>query len=146
MCYFCQGESGNNIRFKTSFTQKISNYMNAFLSLGRWLFPIPFAVFGLIHVMDTSQMADRIPTYLPVPIFWVYLAGAGLVAAATAMLLGKYDKLAATLLAVELLLFVLLLHLPKLVGGDSSALAVMLKDLSLSGAAMLYAQHYAKDR
>ena len=120
--------------------------MNAFLSLGRWLFPIPFAIFGLIHVMDTSQMADRIPTYLPVPIFWVYLAGAGLVATATAMLLGKYDKLAATLLAGELLLFVLLIHLPKLVGGDPTALAVMMKDLSLSGAAMLYAQHYAKDR
>lgn len=120
--------------------------MNAFLSLGRWLFAIPFAVFGLIHFMDTTQMADRIPSYLPVPVFWVYLAGGGLIAAATAMLLGKYDKLAAIILAIELLLFVTLLHLPRVIGSDQSVLAEMMKDLSLSGAAMLYAQYVAKDR
>lgn len=119
--------------------------MNAFLSVGRWLFPIPFAMFGLIHFMDTTQMADRIPSYLPVPIAWVYLAGLGLIGAAVAMLLGKYDKLAATLLAVELLLFILMIHLPKLVGSDPSAMSHMLKDLSLAGAAMMYAQRYAKD-
>lgn len=120
--------------------------MNAFLSLGRWLFAIPFAIFGLIHFMDTTQMADRIPSYLPVPVFWVYLSGGGLIAAATAMLLGKYDKLAAIILAIELLLFVTLLHLPRVIGSDQSVLAEMMKDLSLSGAAMLYAQYVAKDR
>ncbi len=123
--------------------------MNAFLSLGRWLFPIPFAIFGLMHFMKASQMATMIPNYLPAPIVWVILAGAGLVAAALAMLIGKYDKLAATLLAGELLLFVLLLHLPAVTAGGESAqmsMGNLLKDLSLAGAAMLYATYVAKDR
>ena len=123
--------------------------MNAFLSLGRWLFPIPFAIFGLMHFMKASQMATMFPNYLPAPIVWVILAGAGLVAAALAMLIGKYDKLAATLLAAELLLFVLLLHLPAVTaGGENSQMSMgnLLKDLSLAGAAMLYATYVAKDR
>lgn len=120
--------------------------MNAFLSLGRWLFAIPFAIFGLLHFMNGSQMVDMIPTYLPVPYLWLFLAGAGLIAASVAMLLGKYDKLAATLLSVELLLFVLLLHLPAIMRGEQMVMAVLLKDLTLAGAALLYAQYVAKDR
>lgn len=120
--------------------------MHTVLSLGRWLFPIPFAIFGLMHFMDTSQMADKIPSYLPVPIFWVYLAGTGLIGAAVAMLLGKYDKLAATLLAIELMLFIVLLHLPAIMGGDKMVMSHLLKDLALAGAAMFYAQYVAKDR
>jgi len=120
--------------------------MNAFLSLGRWLFAIPFAIFGLLHFMNGSQMVDMIPTYLPVPYLWLFLAGAGLVSASVAMLLGKYDKLAATLLGVELILFVLLLHLPAIMRGEQMAMSVLLKDLTLAGAALLYAQYVAKDR
>lgn len=123
--------------------------MNAYLSLGRWLFSVPFAVFGLIHFMNASQMAAKVPDYLPVPMAWGLLAGAGLLAAAIAMLFGKYDKLAATLLSVELLLLVLLLDLPAVMARDAgmeAALGDMLKDLSLSGAAMLYAAYIARDR
>jgi uncharacterized membrane protein YphA (DoxX/SURF4 family) len=120
--------------------------MNAFLSLGRWLFAIPFAIFGLFHFMNSGQMADAIPSYLPVPVAWVYLAGIGLLGASAAMLLGKYDKLAAILLAGELVLFVLMLHLPKVIGGDQMAMGNLLKDLALAGGALLYAQYIAKDR
>lgn len=120
--------------------------MNAFLSLGRWIFPIPFAVFGLLHFMNGSQMVGMIPSYLPVPYLWLYLAGIGLLGASIAMLLGKYDKLAATLLACELILFVLMLHIPAVMGDNPMAMGSLLKDLSLAGAAMLYAQYVAKDR
>ena len=123
--------------------------MTAFLSLGRWFFAIPIAIFGFFHFMNASQMSPMLPNYLPAPMVWLFIAGAGLLAAATAMLLGKYDKLAATLLSVELLLFVLLLHLPAVMaGGENSQMAMssLLKDLSLSGAAMLYATYIAKDR
>lgn len=123
--------------------------MNAYLSLGRWLFAIPLAVFGLIHFMNASQMAAKVPDYLPVPMAWALLAGTGLLAAAVAILLGKYDKLAATLLSVELLLFVMLVDFPAIMAGagaNTVALEDLLKGLSLSGGAMLYATYIAKDR
>lgn len=87
-----------------------------------------------------------VPTYMPAPAVWVMLGGAGLVAAAVAMLIGKYDKLACTLLAIYLLAMVVMVHLPGAMGGSISAQFLLFKDMALAGAAMLYAQHLAKDR
>ena len=95
-------------------------------------------------------MADYVvPSYMPVKIVWVFLSGAGLIAAAVSMYIGKYDKLATTLLAIFLLLLVLMVHLPgAMAGGEGAqnATSMLLKDLGLAGAAMLYATHVAKDR
>ena len=123
--------------------------MNAFLSLGRWFFPLPFALFGLTHFMETEAMANLVvPSYMPAKEIWVYLGGAGLIAAAVSMLIGKYDKLAATLLAVFLIILVVMVHMPAAMDGArrAAALPSLMKDLSLAGAAMIYAMHIAKDR
>ncbi len=123
--------------------------MNAFLSLGRLIFPLPFLVFGLFHFMNATQMAGAVPTYFPAPIAWVYLTGASLVAAAVGMYLGKYDKLAATLLSVFMLILILTVHLPGAMSGtemSQMSVSMLLKDLGLMGGAMLYATYVAKDR
>lgn len=123
--------------------------MNAYLSLGRWFFAIPFAVLGLFHLMDADAMSVIVPTYMPAKAIFVYISGAGLIAASLGMVTGKYDKLAAVLLSVFLILLVIMVHAPAAMsGGPSSQMAKMmlLKDLSLSGAAMLYAAYLAKDR
>lgn len=95
-------------------------------------------------------MADYVvPAYMPAKVIWVYLSGAGLIAATVSMLIGKYDKLATTLLAVFLLLLVVMVHLPGAMSGTEAAQAsvsMLLKDLSLAGASMMYALLYAKDR
>ncbi|MFM1912601.1 MAG: hypothetical protein RIR51_439 [Bacteroidota bacterium] len=33
--------------------------------LGKYLFPIPFAVFGVLHLMNADAMAGMVPAYLP---------------------------------------------------------------------------------
>jgi len=123
--------------------------MNAFLSLGRWLFPVPFAVFGLFHFMNAQGMTGIVPGYMPAPIVWVYLTGAALIACAISMYIGKYDKLAATLLAVFMLILVLTVHLPGAMAGtemSQMSISMLLKDLGLAAGAMIYAQYVAKDR
>ncbi len=121
--------------------------MNAFLSLGRWFFIIPFALFGTLHFLNAQSMADQVvPNYLPAKTIWVYVAGTGMIAAAICMLSEKYDKLAATLLAIMLLGFVILVHMPNATSGNQFALPSLLKDLALAGAAMMYAQKWATDR
>jgi putative oxidoreductase len=123
--------------------------MNAFLSLGRWIFPITFLVFGVFHFMNAQAMADYVvPAYMPAKLVWVYLSGAGLIAAAISMYIGKFDKLATTLLAVFLLIVILTVHLPGAIGGGEGAqnsVSMLLKDLGLMAASMLYALHSAKD-
>lgn len=124
--------------------------MNAFLSLGRWIFPIPFAIFGLMHFMNAQMMADYVvPAYMPAKALWVYLSGAGLIGAAVSMYIGRYDRLGTALLAVMLLLIVLMVHLPGAMAGGEGAqtsMSMLLKDLGLMAGAMIYAQNLAKDR
>lgn len=124
--------------------------MNAFLSLGRWIFPIPFALTGLLQFMNAQMLAEQVvPPYMPFKLLWVYLSGAGLIAAAASMYLEKYDKLATALLAIMLLLIVLLVHVPGAMSGDHRApvsMSMLLKDTGLMAASMLYALHLAKDR
>ena len=123
--------------------------MNAFLSLGRWFFALPFSLFGLMHLLEGETMAQLVvPSYLPFKVLWLDFRGIGLIAAAISMLLGKLDKLATTLLAIFLLLMVFMLHIPNAMGGGEAArlaLSTLLKDISLAGGAMMYAKHYAQD-
>lgn len=124
--------------------------MNAFISLGRRLFPIPFAVFGLFHLMNAQVMADYVvPAYMPAKVVWVYLSGAGLIAGAVSMWIGKMDKLASVLLAVMLLLIILMVHLPGAMAGGEGAqnsVSMVLKDLGMMAGCLIYAQTLAKDR
>jgi hypothetical protein len=58
---------------------------------------------------------------------------------------GKLDKLAATLLAVLLFVFVALVHIPKAATGDFLGIIATMRDTCMAGAALLYAALVAKD-
>lgn len=117
--------------------------MNALLRLGKYFFALPFIVFGLLHFMGADAMAGMVP--IPGGAIWVYVTGLAMLAAGVSMLIGKYDKLAALLLGVLMIVYVLSIHLPAVMGGDQMAMPGVLKDLALAGGAWLYALHVSKD-
>ncbi len=108
------------------------------MNAGKYLFAIPFAVFGIFHF----AFAENMKGLAFGSSILVYLTGAALIAAAVSMLIGKLDKLAAVLLAVFLLLTAFLVHLEAAQGGDAGNL---LKDIMLAGASLMYAKTMAKD-
>lgn len=108
-------------------------------NLGKYLYIAPIAIFGLMHFAAGEQMSGMVPGWLPFPVVWVYLTGLSLVAAAVALVINKKAKLAMTLLGVELVIFVLLIHIPTVIGGDQMAMPMVLKDLSMAGAAFFIA-------
>lgn len=112
--------------------------MNAILNAGKWLFAIPFLVFASFHFLNTEMLAGVAPFGGKAI---VYITGLALIAAPISMMIGKYDKLAAVLLSVMLLLFAILVHAP----GGAESMGNLLKDLSLAGAALMYAKYVAKD-
>jgi uncharacterized membrane protein YphA (DoxX/SURF4 family) len=59
-------------------------------------------------------------------------------------MLGKYDKLAAILLAVMLFIFAFVVQLPQQ-GSNSMWIASFLKDIGLAGGALMIADKYARD-
>ncbi len=109
---------------------------NVTLTTGKYLFAIPFLVFGIFHFMDAQGMAGMVPGFIPGGVFWVYLTGAALIAAAVSVFIGKKTVLAMQLLALMLIIFVLTIHLPATLS-DMNAAPNLLKDLSLAGGALL---------
>lgn len=114
--------------------------MNAVLNLGKYFFAIPFAVFGILHFIGADAMAAMAPG----GVIMVYITGLAHLAAAAAIFMGKYDKLAAVLLALMLIIFALAVHLPNM-AADGNELGNILKNIALAGGALMYAQTLAKD-
>ncbi len=118
----------------------MENLIAPLTKIGRYLLALPMAVFGLLHFMGAEQMAGMVP--VPGGVIWVYVTGIALVAAGVAIILQKKARLAAALLAILVLIFVLTIHLPAvLAGGDGGqmAMAGLLKDLAIAGGALVYA-------
>mgnify|MGYP006883065791 FL=1 len=119
--------------------------MNNFKSIGRYLFTVPFALFGLMHLMMANDMAGMVPTWLPGGVFWVYLTGLALIAAGVSFVIQKHTYLAGLLTAALMLVFVLTIHLPGVIGGNMMAMSGLLKDLGLAGGALMLASNYQQD-
>ncbi len=110
-------------------------------NVARMIFAATLALFGLFHFLGATAMAGMVPSYLTfIPgEIWVYVTGLCLLAAAAAIVLERQVKLACYLLALMLVLFVLLLHLPNLGNPEKGQMAMvsMLKDMAMAMCAIL---------
>ncbi len=113
--------------------------MNTLKTAGRIVYAVPMFVFGLNHFMNTAAMTGMVPGFLPVKAFWVYLTGVALIAAAISIIAQYKARLASILLAVMLLSFVALIHIPGMMQGMQSAMPNLLKDTALAGGALVIA-------
>ena len=117
-------------------------------TVGRFLYAIPMAVFGLFHLMNGSAMAGMVP--IPGGAVWVYLTGVALLAAAVAIVSGKQARLALQLLGLMLLIFAVSIHLMGVVNAPDAAagqasMTNLLKDTALAGAAWFMSGHVGGD-
>jgi uncharacterized membrane protein len=109
-------------------------------------FAMPMGVFGTEHLVDASDMAQAVPSWMPAHLFWAYLVGVALIAAALSIILNKHARLAATLLGSMLLVFVALIHIPNIVAEHGARLfwTIALRDTSFSGGAFALAGSLSK--
>ena len=95
-------------------------------------------VFGATHFRYVEFVANLVPAWLPPSqIFWAFATGVAHLAAGLALLSGIRASLGATLLAIMMALFVLFVHIPRVIASPDEHLEwVMLGvALSLSGSA-----------
>ncbi len=85
---------------------------------GRWLIAAALVVFGVQHFMYSRFVADFMPAWIPGRLFWAYAAAVGFFSAALCFIAAtpsaaarRLAPLAATLLGVMFLLFLLSVHL-----------------------------------
>ncbi len=108
-------------------------------TIGKYVYATPILILGAFHFLKADAYVGGVPSYIPFPLFWVYFTGAALVAAAVSIFINKKTKLATTLLAVLLGIFIVLVHFKGAASGDVPSVVGLLKDLGLLGGALVIA-------
>jgi uncharacterized membrane protein len=83
--------------------------------VGRFLFAAALVIFGVQHFMYAKFIATLIPSWIPEHLFWTYFVGAVFVAVALSIATKIRGRLAASLLGLMFLLWVVVLHTPRII-------------------------------
>jgi uncharacterized membrane protein YphA (DoxX/SURF4 family) len=115
--------------------------LDKLILFGPVFYAAPLAAFGTEHFTLTEAIASIVPPWIPWHTFWAYFIGACFIAAALSMVTGIQARLAASLLALNFFLFVVLMDIPAWIENprDRIALALVLRELSFSGGALALA-------
>lgn len=134
--------------------------MNKILNLGKYLFPLSFLLYLGLHLGKPETGAAFVPDYLPFPFFWNYFTAVCVLLFITSAVIGKYDKLAYSLMALYTLLMALMVHLPRALGFESGLETMManpdvqkelemvnvFRNLMVTGALLGFAKYVARDK
>ena len=78
------------------------------VKISRYIFALMLIVFGLQQFQDLDFMTAKIPLFMPLRSFWVYLTGIALIVAGVSVIINKKARLAAFALGIYLLIVNLL--------------------------------------
>jgi hypothetical protein len=114
--------------------------------VGRYLYALPLFIFGTQHLIYAKFVATLVPAWIPGQLFWAYFVGVAFFAAALSIIARKIAPLAATLLGLMFLLWVILLHLPRVVAAlhDGKEWTSAIVALAMSGSAFALAGDLAR--
>jgi uncharacterized membrane protein len=106
------------------------------IAAARALYALSLLAIGLSHFFYITETVGFVPAWLPYPVLWAYLTGAGDIAACLGILLGTLPRLAASLEAAMLMAITLLVWLPGAIAapGDSSLTPLLMSAIIASGA------------
>jgi uncharacterized membrane protein len=84
------------------------------LVLGPVFEAVALAIFAAEHFLAARDLMGIVPHWLPGPLFWTYLVGVALLAAAISFITWRYVRWSASLLALLFLIIVATIDLPNL--------------------------------
>jgi hypothetical protein len=114
---------------------------NGIAAAGRYMVAVSLVIFAVQHFMYAGFVATLIPAWIPRHLFWAYFTGGAFVAAALAIATKKMVWLAATLLGTMFLLWVVLLHAPRVAGAlrNGDEVTSLLVALAMCGVSFILA-------
>ena len=134
--------------------------MDKILNLGRYIFPLSFILYVGLHLGKPEVGASFVPDYIPFPYFWNYFTLVCILLFIVSAVIGKYDKLAYTLMALYVILMGVLVHLPRAMGHELDVTAMtanldrekelemvnFFRNILVTGALLAFAKFVAKDK
>lgn len=131
--------------------------MDKLLNSGKYIFPLSFLLYVGLHLGKPEVGASFVPDYIPFPFFWNYFTLLCILSFIISAVIGKYDKLAYSMMALYVILMAFLVHLPRAMGQElgTSGLPVDLekelemvnffRNIMVTGALLAFAKFVAKD-
>jgi uncharacterized membrane protein len=115
--------------------------LDKLVALAFVFYAAPLAVFGAEHLTDAHDIMQIIPAWMPARLFWAYFVGVALIAAGLAIALKRHLHLTGSLVALMFLLFVVMMHIPGVVGHprDRFFWAIVFRDSSFGAGALALA-------
>ena len=116
--------------------------MEKVIVFGPIFFAVPLAVFGAEHFSNSRSISQIVPQWMPARMFWTYFVGVALISAAVNIALRTiYARIAAMLLGIMFVCFVLTIHIPNVAANPNNRIvwAVALRDLAFAGGAFALA-------
>ena len=122
--------------------------MKNITTLGRVLFAIPFALFGINHFLMTDYYLGMLTSFIPLGAYTIILTGIMLITASISIITKKFVKFSTLMLAVLLFIFIVTIHIPHLIDGSDRTITLiaLLKDISLMGGSLLVAGIYSEEK
>lgn len=134
--------------------------MDKVLQVGKYIFPLSFLLYVGLHLGKPEIGASFVPDYIPFPYFWNYFTLVCILLFIISAVIGKYDKLAYTLMAIYVLLMAFLVHLPRAMGQELASetmtanvarekeleMVNFFRNIMVTAALMTFAKFVAKDK
>lgn len=121
--------------------------MKNLTTLGRILFAVPFALFGINHFLMTDYYVGMLTSFVPRGAYTIIIVGILLIAVSISILSKKYVKFSTIILAILLFVFIVTIHIPHLLHDSdrTTTIIALLKDISLMGGSLMIAGIYAEE-
>lgn len=118
--------------------------MKNITTVGRILFAIPFALFGINHFMMTDYYLGMLTSFIPLGAYTIILTGIMLIVVSISIMSKKFVVLSTIMLAILLFLFIITIHIPHLLNESDKTVTIiaLLKDISLMGGSLMIAGIY----
>lgn len=121
--------------------------MKKLTTIGRILFAVPFALFGINHFLMLNYYLGMLTSFVPLGAYTIILTGIMMIAASISIITKILVKFSTLLLAGLLFIFIVTIHIPHLfIDADKTITIIgLLKDISLLGGSLMIAGIYSEE-
>jgi putative oxidoreductase len=121
--------------------------MKNLTTIGRILFAIPFALFGINHFLMLDYYLGMLTSFIPLGPYTIILTGIMMIAASISIITKVLVKFSTLLLAILLFIFIITIHIPHLFTDADKTITIiaLLKDISLMGGSLMISGIYSEE-
>lgn len=115
--------------------------MKKLTTVGRILFALPFAIFGINHFLMLDYYVGMLTSFIPLGAYTIILTGILLIVTSISIITKKFILQSTIILASLLFLFIITIHIPHLFDESDRTITLiaLLKDISLMGGSIMIA-------